>query len=76
MLVGACLAKFEKQGLAVHDAASGYSYRPATSAIGALCDAVEVAFRQRPVATISLISAPENGLQRLADAFKFRNPKT
>jgi predicted transcriptional regulator len=74
-LVSASLARFEKQGLAVLEATSMYSYRPASPDIATLCDAAEVAFRERPVATINLISAPEDRLQKLADAFRIRRTR-
>jgi hypothetical protein len=40
--------------------------------LGGLCDQLEQAYRERPVAIVNLIAAPRDPLQSLADAFKFR----
>jgi len=70
-LVGASLARFEAAGLVVADETGWYEYCPAPGVM-ALCDSLERAYRERPVAIINLISAPEDRLQKLADAFRFK----
>jgi hypothetical protein len=74
-LVQGVFDRFLATGLIVQDGALRYRYAPASLVIDGLCDAVEEAYRQRPVATIALISAPADRLQQLADAFRFRGPK-
>jgi predicted MarR family transcription regulator len=69
-LVTANLAKFEQSGLVVAESEGRYRYQPASPLMEALCAAVEEAYRERPVATINLISAPEERLQQLANAFR------
>jgi hypothetical protein len=67
--------RFLAAGVIVEDGDLRYRYAPASLVIDGLCEAVEEAYRQRPVATIALISAPADRLQQLADAFRFRGPK-
>ncbi|MFI4963761.1 MAG: hypothetical protein ACHP9T_00200 [Caulobacterales bacterium] len=74
-LVSTNLAKFEASGLVLADDGRRYRYAPASSLMRDLCDAVDLAYRERPVAIINLISAPEDRLQRLADAFRFKGGK-
>jgi len=66
------LAHFERTGLVVRDAAQAARYAPASCVLDQLCSQLEAAYRERPVATVNLIAAPEAKLQALADAFRFR----
>ena len=66
------LHRFERGGLAVRDDGGCWRYRPAAAILARLCDRLEAAYRERPVAIINLISAPRDPLQSLADAFRFR----
>lgn len=71
-LVNINLQAFERSGLAVKDDSGCYRYAPASPVLDGLCNDLESAYRERPVATINLISKPSDPLQSLADAFKFR----
>jgi hypothetical protein len=74
MLVLANLERFERGGLVIPDHQQKYRFSPATPAAVELCDALAAAYRERPVATINLIAAPEERLQQLADAFRLGTP--
>lgn len=71
-LVNDNLQRFERSGLAVRDDQGGYRYAPAAAVLGQLCDRLEAAYKQRPVAIVNLIAAPRDPVQSLANAFKFR----
>lgn len=71
-LVTSNLQAFERSGLAIQDDGGCYRYAPASGVLEELCDALQQAYRERPVATISMIAKPAGALQSLADAFKFR----
>lgn len=71
-LVNDNLHRFERTGLAVRDDSGCWRYRPAAPVVGQLCDRLEAAYRERPVAIVNLIAAPRDPLQSLADAFRFR----
>jgi DNA-binding IclR family transcriptional regulator len=71
-LVNDNLVRFERSGLVARDDEGRFRYRPAAAVLGALCDRLETAYRQRPVAIVNLIAAPRDALQSLADAFRFR----
>jgi hypothetical protein len=66
------LARFERGGLVRIDEEGCYGYAPASPVLSQLCDQLEAAYRERPVAIINLIARPANPVQGLADAFKFR----
>lgn len=72
MLVNDNLAKLQDAGLALRDDAGCWRYAPAAPALDVLCEDLEAAYRERPVAVINMIAKPANPLQSLADAFKFR----
>ncbi|MFC3067739.1 hypothetical protein [Phenylobacterium soli] len=72
MLVNDNLQRFARAGVAVRDDTGCWRYRPAAPVIADLCEQLEAAYRERPVAIINLISAPRDPLRSLADAFKFR----
>jgi hypothetical protein len=71
-LVGDTLQRFERTGLVAPDDAGCYRYRPAAPALSRLCDLLEAAWRERPVAIVNLIAQPRDPLQSLADAFRFK----
>lgn len=71
-LVSDNLARFERAGLVAPDDAGCYRYRPAAPVLGDLCERLEKAYRERPVAIVNLIAAPRDPLQSLADAFRFK----
>lgn len=71
-LVNDNLQRFERGGLAVREDEGCWRFRPAAPVLAQLCDRVEAAYRERPVAIINIIAAPRDPLQSLADAFKFR----
>ncbi|MDE2487239.1 MAG: hypothetical protein KGO51_07565 [Alphaproteobacteria bacterium] len=71
-LVNDNLQRFERGGIAVRDDQGCFRFAPAAAVIGELCDRLEDAYRERPVAIVNLIAAPRDPLQSLADAFKFR----
>jgi hypothetical protein len=71
-LVSDNLQRFERAGLAVRDDQGCWRYRPAAPVLAALCDRLERAYRERPVAIVNLIAAPRDPLQSLADAFRFK----
>lgn len=70
-LVDANLASFERAGVALRDEDGRCRYAPATPVLAKLCDDIEAAYRETPVATINAIASTDR-LQDLADAFKFR----
>ena len=71
-IVTSVLDAFERSGLVTHDGDGRYRYAPASKLLGEFGDLVERQYRERPVAVINLIVAPEDRLQQLADAFRFR----
>ncbi|WP_293681496.1 hypothetical protein [uncultured Phenylobacterium sp.] len=71
-LVASNLEGLTQAGLVLAEDESRYRYAPANDVLAAFADAVEAAYRQRPVAIINLISAPEDPVQALADAFKLK----
>ena len=70
-LVNANLPALERAGLVVLTEEGRTRYSPAAPVLAQLCDRLEEAYRQRPVAVINMIAAPADRLQGLADAFKF-----
>lgn len=71
-LVSGILEHLGRTGLVAADADGSVRYAPAGAAIAGLCDQLEAAYRQRPVAVVGAISAPADRLQALADAFRIR----
>jgi len=71
-LVAENLLGLQRAGVVAPDEAGRHRYAPANPAVEALCGELAEAYRQRPVAVISMISRPRDPLQSLADAFKFR----
>jgi hypothetical protein len=75
-LVADNLTGLGEAGLVVPDDGGGFRYQPAAPVLGRLCDALEAAYRTRPVTVIRWISAPDERLRSLADAFKFKGGDT
>lgn len=71
-LVVRVLDDFERTGLIVAEPDGRYHYAPAAQVLRDLCDRLEAAYRERPVAVINMISAPADRLQALADAFRLK----
>jgi len=71
-IVGPALDLFERAGLVVRDDEGRYRYAPASQRLAAFGDAVDREYRERPVAVINLIAAPDERLPQLVDAFRFR----
>lgn len=74
-LVNDILKGFETSGLAVCDDDACWRYAPAGPVLDELAGRLEAAYRERPVAIISLIAKPPDPIQGLADAFKWRGEK-
>lgn len=71
-LVVACLGYFERMGLVLQDEEGRFRYAPASPMLAEFCDDLDAEYRARPVAVISLIAAPKERIQQLADAFRFK----
>ena len=72
-LVSTNLAILERMGLAISDeGARAFRFAPANQLLGELCAQLAAAYRERPVSIINIIAAPEDRLQQLADAFRFK----
>lgn len=69
-LINDNLNLFQRQGLAVSDD-SGWRFAPANQMLEQLTDRLAQAFRERPVATMSLVAGADP-VQSLSDAFKMR----
>ena len=69
-LIATCLAKLQESGLASNEDGA-WRYAPASPELQLFCDQLAVAYQTRPVALISMISAPSQ-VQDLANAFKFK----
>lgn len=50
-----------------------WRFQPAGLVLADLCEALEAAYRERPVWVLNMIAKPSS-LQTLANAFKFRGP--
>lgn len=72
-LVARNLQVLERAGLVVVEQPGLCRFAPASPLIAQLCDRLEEAYRERPVAIINLISAPVDQLRQLADAFRFKD---
>jgi len=73
-LVSENLAGFERAGLvACEDGACRFA--PASPVLVQLCDELDQAYRERPVAVINVIASSKDKLQTLADAFKLKGDR-
>ena len=72
-VVGGVLAGFEAGGLVQSSLDGRVRFAP-NSELDELCDALAEAYRERPVAVLAAISAPEDRLAELAQAFRLKDP--
>lgn len=70
-LVSDCLGGLERAGLALGDG-DGFRFSPASPTLRALCDELEAAYRERPVAVVNTIARRRpDPLKGFADSFRF-----
>ena len=69
-LIAGCLAKLQESGLIANEDGA-WRFAPASPDLERFCEQLAVAYQTRPVALISMISAPSQ-VQDLANAFKFK----
>lgn len=75
-LVADCLNGLERAGLVARDA-DGFHYAPASAILRDLGDALEAAYRERPVAVVKTIASRRpDPLKGFADSFRFRGWKS
>jgi predicted transcriptional regulator len=70
-LVDINLKLLERSGLVAGEGGR-YRFQPASESLKSFVDALAEAYRERPVSVINLIAAPDDAIQKLADAFRFR----
>jgi hypothetical protein len=75
-LVASNLEQLQRNGLCVAGSEGRVRFQPASPVLEQLCNQAADAYRERPVSIINLISAPEDRLQQLADAFRFKGRRT
>lgn len=73
-LVEQLLGDFSRSGL-IASAEGRHRFQPAGEATDRLCDRLDVAFRERPIAIAALIAKPANNVQAFADAFRIKREK-
>lgn len=70
-LVNDCLAVLQRAGL-IRGEGDGFRYAPASPTLTALCDELEAAYRERPVAVVNTITRRRSdALKGFADSFRF-----
>jgi len=70
-LVSDCLGGLERAGLVLGDS-DGFRFAPASPTLAALCDQLEAAYRERPVAVVNTIARRRpDPLKGFADSFRF-----
>lgn len=75
MVVDESIAAFTAAGL-VSCEDGGCAYAPASPVLASMCDELEQAYRQRPVAVVNAIVSRTDKIQSFADAFKLKgDPK-
>lgn len=73
-LIDRLLSQFQTSGLTARNEAGAYRFDCATQDISTLCEALAVAAEERPIALRdAIISAPNDKLRDLADAFRFKD---
>ena len=71
--VNESLQTLEKAGVIRCDPAGGCSYAPASPVLDEICDRLEAAYKERPVAVVNaILKAPKGTLQTFADAFRIK----
>lgn len=69
-LVNDCLRRLQQAGLAM-EAEGTFRYAPASPRLRALCDGLEAAYRERPVAVVNTITSMRpDPLKGFADSFR------
>ena len=67
------LGTFEQAGL-IRCGEDGCEYAPASPVLADLCDRIDAAYRERPVAVVNAIATGRNdNLQTFADAFRLKD---
>lgn len=70
-LVGDCLTGLERAGLVLGEEGT-FRYAPASPMLRTLCDELEAAYRERPVAVVNTIARRRpDPLKGFADSFRF-----
>lgn len=70
-LVNDCLAGLQRAGVVVGEGGE-FRYAPASRMLGSLCDDLEAAYRERPVAVVNTIARNRpDPLKGFADSFRF-----
>ena len=70
-LVGDCLGGLERAGLVIGEEGA-FRYAPASPVLRTLCDELEAAYRERPVAVVNTITRRRpDPLKGFADSFRF-----
>lgn len=70
-LVNDCLSGLQRAGLILGED-DGFRYAPASPTLVALCDELEAAYRERPVAVVNTITRRRSdALRGFADSFRF-----
>lgn len=70
-LVSGCLDGLQRAGLVIGEEGT-FRYAPASPTLAALCDDLEAAYRERPVAVVNTIARRRpDPLQGFADSFRF-----
>jgi hypothetical protein len=72
-VVTGVLSGFERDGLVARDARGAVRFAPEEYCIDQLCDALAEAYRERPLAVINVITRPDDQIESLAEAFRFRD---
>lgn len=71
-LVADLLIALQRSGLVIQQG-EGFQYRPVSAVLNRLCDALEAAYRERPVAVIRAITRRQSSpLTGFADSFRVR----
>lgn len=74
-LIDRLLQKFTSSGLIIRNESGGYRFECKSPNDDALCEALATAADERPLALRdAIISAPNDKLRDLADAFRFSDP--
>lgn len=74
-LISKCLEQLAQAGLVSVEEGGVSRFAPATPVLAALCDALEKASHERPIALRDAIaSSPDDKLRNFSDAFRFKDP--
>jgi hypothetical protein len=71
-LIGRCVRELQDEKLVDCSPTTGCRYQPATPELDKMCERLERAYAERPVAVINaIIQSPAERRQNFADAFRF-----